>query len=156
MTLQTSTKTNGRTIPDHARTKADPKQALSVAQRAVNADPSRPDQRTRLAALIVRGGAGEGSNLGNAENERLALSILTDVGHSSLTAATSSKIDMDVKATIDSLGMQAVAQAALSGENGDDKDGDALCKAQRAIMLRPSDMGGWWALAYVRARMANL
>ncbi|CAA7259262.1 unnamed protein product [Cyclocybe aegerita] len=129
----------------HHLAQEDTKQAISVAQHAVRAEPERLDQRNRLAALIVR----EGQN-----KDGLALLAAAD-GKTSAGDNTGAEAE-DVIAT---LSIQAVAQCSL-GDNGEDNTGgdeslwDALSKAQRAIMMRPSDARGWQTLAYVRARMA--
>ena len=56
-----------------------------------------------------------------------------------------------LEAAFSALNIQAVAQA--NNDKEDYKD-DALCNAQRAIFMRPSDSRGWQTLAYVRARMS--
>jgi len=54
-----------------------------------------------------------------------------------------------LEAATSALNIQAVAQVC---NNDKDYNIDASCKAQRAIMMRPSDPRGWQTLAYVRVR----
>lgn len=132
---------------------------MSIAQHSVNAEPENLGQRNRLASLIVQSGENK-NNTGDTQTQAQSALALLSVGG----------LSGDVDATAVALSIQAVAQASLkekvgnkaergdeeanAGRNGDG-DGmqqDALRKAQRAIMMRPSEMRGWQTLAYVRAR----
>ena len=63
----------------------------------------------------------------------------------------------DMNADIEALSIQAVARASgsegLTKEEEQERLNKALREAQRAIMMRPSEMRGWRTLAYVRGRM---
>jgi superkiller protein 3 len=115
--------------------------AMSVAQRAVHAEPSNLEQRNRLAQLIVREG-------GNKEGYLL----LADTEY---TLSSSSKVG-DIQALTDALNIQSVALASLTSTAPKEETSvkEALRKAQRAILLRPWELKGWQTLAYVRSRMA--
>lgn len=111
---------------------------MSVAQRAVYAEPSNLEQRNRLATLIVRDGR-------NKE------------GYALLADTASSKVG-NIQAVTDALHIQSVAlasQATLTTANSvkEASLGEALRKAQRAILLRPWRLKGWQTLGYVRSRM---
>ncbi|KAJ3501664.1 hypothetical protein NLJ89_g9238 [Agrocybe chaxingu] len=127
----------------HHLAQEDTKQAISIAQHAVRTEPERLDQRNRLAALIMR----EGQN-------KDALALLAAAN--GMTAGDNT--GPEAEDAIATLSIQAVAQCSLGDneENNADSDAflwDALSKAQRAIMMHPSDARGWQTLAYVRARM---
>jgi len=118
----------------HGLSQGDSTQALSIAQHAVSVEPSSIKQRSRLACLIIQNG-------NNAE----ALALLNGVNNMDNNG--------QLEAAISALNIQAVLTAQVCN---DDKDYniDALCKAQRAILMCPSDPRGWQTLAYVRARMS--
>ena len=124
--------------------------AVSVAQRAVYAEPSNLKQRNRLATLIVRDG-------GNKDG----CALLAD-SEGTLSSASSTLIDVgDIQALVDALHIQSAAltsQAMLTTAIAEETSaallGRALRKAQRAIFLRPWELKGWQTLAYVRSRMA--
>lgn len=122
------------------------KQAISIAQHSVYADPSSLRPRNRLASLNVQ----QGQN--NA-----AFALLAN------KAFAASKFEVDVNAATAAFSIQAVAQAASSPLLGTEEDNthaeadllrDALRSAQRAIMMRPSETRGWQTLAFVRSRMS--
>jgi superkiller protein 3 len=104
---------------------------LSIAQHAVSAEPSSIKQRSRLASLIIQ----------NGKNVEEALALLNGVNNLDYTG--------QLEAAFSALNIQAVAQ---SFNDNEDYNIDALCNAQRAIFMRPSDPRGWQTLAYVRAR----
>ncbi|KAF8972954.1 hypothetical protein BDZ97DRAFT_1900816 [Flammula alnicola] len=144
----------------HHLSQEDAKQARSIAQHAVHAEPASLGQRNRLATLIVQSGEEE------KNDEALAVLGTAAGGGGGAGAASVAGISGEVDAATVALCIQAVAQAsgarasgnkegALKEEEGTD-DGlrDALCRAQRAIMMRPSEVRGWQTLAYVRSRMA--
>jgi superkiller protein 3 len=121
----------------------DVKQAISIAQHSVYADPSSLRPRNRLASLNVQRGQ---------NNEAFAL-LANE-------AFAASKFEVDVDAATAAFSIQAVAQAASSSLPGTEEDTeagllrDALRSAQRAIMMRPSEIRGWQTLAFVRSRMS--
>ena len=124
--------------------------AMSVAQRAVYAEPSNLKQRNRLATLIVRDG-------GNKDG----CALLAD-SEGTLSSASSTLSDVgDIQALVDALHIQSAAltsQALLTTTIAEEEAstallGRALRKAQRAIFLRPWELKGWQTLAYVRSRM---
>ena len=106
---------------------------MSIAQHAVSVEPSSIKQRSRLASLIIQNG-------NNAE-EALAL----------LNGVKNLEDNGQLEVAFSALNIQAVAQACKGDE---DYNIDALCNAQRAIFMRPSDPRGWQTLAYVRSRMS--
>jgi superkiller protein 3 len=120
--------------------------AVSVAQRAVYAEPSNLEQRNRLATSIVRDG-------GNKDG----CALLADTG---TLSSGSSTLSGDIQALADALHIQSVAlasQATLTIAEAEEETseaflGRALRKAQRAILLRPWDLKGWQTLAYVRSQ----
>lgn len=123
------------------------KQAISIAQHSVYADPSSLRPRNRLASL----------NLQRGQNNE-AFALLAN------EAFAATKFEVDVDAATAAFSIQAVAQAASSSLPGTEEDNnthaeagllrDALRNAQRAIMMRPSDIRGWQTLAFVRSRMS--
>ena len=126
------------------RVQGDVKQAISVAQHSVYADPSSLRPRNRLASLNVQ----QGQN-----NEAFALLANK--------AFAASKFEIDAEGATTAFSIQAVAQAASSPSLGDNNTHvgngllhGALRSAQRAIMMRPSEIKGWQALAFVRSRMS--
>lgn len=108
---------------------------MSIAQRAVSVEPSSIKQRSRLARLIIQ----------NGDNAKKALALLNGVN------------DLDnngqLEAAISALNIRAVLMAQVCN---DDKDYnvDALSKAQRAVLMCPSDPRGWQTLSYIQARMS--
>ncbi|KDR75408.1 hypothetical protein GALMADRAFT_98862 [Galerina marginata CBS 339.88] len=118
----------------HHLAQEETQQAISIAQHAVSAEPANLSQRNRLASLIVQ--------CGQRNNDALAL--LAGVGGADASGRSA-------EAATEALCIQAVAQASSREGEG---SRDALQKAQRAIMMRPSGMRGWQTLAYVGARMA--
>lgn len=106
---------------------------MSIAQHAVSVEPSSIKQRSRLASLIIQ----------NGNNVEEALALLNGVNNLDNNG--------QLEAAFSALNIQAVAQVC----NGDeDYNIDALCNAQRAIFMHPSDPRGWQTLAYVRTRMS--
>ncbi|PPQ64992.1 hypothetical protein CVT26_015701, partial [Gymnopilus dilepis] len=127
-------------LTQHHLAQGDVKGALSLAQAAVQAEPSSTSQRNRLASIVMQSGE---------YNDALAL--LAGV------AAGAAGKSGDMHADIEALSIQAVARASgsegLSKEEEQERLNKALREAQRAIMMRPSEMRGWRTLAYVRGRM---
>ncbi len=95
-------------------------QAMSLAQRAIVAEPSDSEARVRLATLKMEEG-----------DVQSVLSIIS--GSSSATIEVES-----VEA-----GLRAIARAKVDEQT-------ALREAQRAIMFAPWDSTRWLALAFVR------
>jgi len=128
----------------------DAKMAVSVAQRAVYAEPSNLEQRNRLATLIVRDGRNEDGCALLADTEGTLSSV---AGSSALNRVG------DIQALTDALLIQSVALASQATLTTSDEEtsttllGKAQGKAQRAILLRPWELKGWQTLAYVRSRM---
>lgn len=111
--------------------KGDTQKALAVAQGALFVEPARVDVRNDLARLMVQAGeyAAAGAVLASVEAEE-------DLG---LVPA--------------SLALKAVARAlGNEGEIDEEERVAGLRETQHAIMLHPSDMSGWQALAYVRSK----
>ncbi|KAF8894921.1 hypothetical protein CPB84DRAFT_1682470 [Gymnopilus junonius] len=120
-------------LTQHHLAQGDGKEALSLAQGAVRAEPSSTSQRNRLASIVMQSG-----------QYKDALALLAGI-----TLADKSG---DMNANIKALNIQAGARA--SDSKGEQESlHKALHEAQRAIMMRPSEMRGWRTLAYVRARM---
>lgn len=111
--------------------KGDIPKALAVAQGALFVEPARVDVRNDLARLMVQGGeyAAAGAVLASVEAE----------GDLGLIPA--------------SLVLKAVGRAlGKEGDIGEEERAAGLRETQRAIMLSPSDMNGWQALAYIRSK----
>ncbi|OJT10137.1 Superkiller protein 3 [Trametes pubescens] len=115
-------------LVQHHLGQGDPKQALSVAQKAVFAEPERTDVRRSLAALTLRSGA-----------------------HGAALAVLGSHPEGDFAERRASLALHAVA---LCVESWEDAPG-ALRLAQKGVMLSPWDRRGWETLAYVRSRASS-
>jgi len=81
-----------------------------------------------------------------------------------LLANAASRSEIDAEAVTTAFSIRAMAQAAssplLGTEQGNNTHAensllhDALRSAQRAIMMRPSEIKGWQALEFVRSRMS--
>jgi superkiller protein 3 len=54
----------------------------------------------------------------------------------------------------DSLALRAVAES-MNERGGTEWEGEAVRRAQKAIVLAPWDLRNWQALAYVRTRSAQ-
>lgn len=104
----------------------DATKALSVAQRAVHAEPSRHEHRNELASMMLQNGRCNTS-----------LSVLAGT------------ISNDLHALPTSLILRAIA-FAMDGTRHETYP--ARREIQRAIMLSPSNIRLWTALAYVRSR----
>jgi superkiller protein 3 len=119
-----------RAVTDNAfYVKADTEKALSVAQGALFAEPAQMEVRNELARLMVQGG-----------EWAVAGAVLAGVGSGG-----------DLKVVPVSLGLRAVARTLEgSGEKEEDEE-TGLRETQRAIMLSPSSIRGWQALAYIRS-----
>jgi superkiller protein 3 len=76
------------------------------------------------------------------------------------TTSALSKV-ANIQALTDALRIQSVALASLTpatASEGTSADilGEALRKAQRAILLRPWELKGWQTLAYLRAKALKM
>ncbi|KAG5646300.1 hypothetical protein DXG03_003897 [Asterophora parasitica] len=100
----------------------DTKKAVGVAQGALFAEPSRSDARSALATLMLQ-----------EEKYDYALALLSGSDETGID-------ELPV-----SLTLQAVAHSPVDSDT-------ALRKIQRAVMLAPSNVRSWEALALVRAR----
>lgn len=107
--------------------KNDAKKALSVAQGALHAEPSRNENRNELAGMMLQNGGCNPS-----------LSVL-----SGLTSVN------DRHTLLASLTLRAIA---LAMDGSSHKMDVARREIQRAIMLSPSDIRLWTVLAYIRSR----
>lgn len=105
----------------HNFSQGDPKQALSVSQKAVFAEPERTDVRRELASLTLRNG-----------ESAAALAIL---GGSAQTQSDFSELRA-------SLALHAVVESVEAQE---DAQSDALRLAQKAVKLTPWDKRAWEA-----------
>jgi superkiller protein 3 len=108
----------------------DVKKALSVAQGALYAEPSRNENRSGLAALILQDGE----------------------CHSSLSVLSGSPTINDLQALPKILTLRAVAFAM---DKSSHKADITHREIQKAIMLSPSDICLWRALAYVRSQQIS-
>jgi superkiller protein 3 len=107
-------------------------QALSVAQKAVHAEPARPDLRRDVASLLVQQRAFQP-----------ALAVF---------AGSSSQDNVDVMRELGSL--RAIAGSLAPNASGRSECA-ALQQAQRAIKLSPWQKRNWQTLAFVRAQCAE-
>jgi hypothetical protein len=103
----------------------------------VYADPASLDQRNWLADLILREGG---------RNEAV-LALLADTD----SATSASNKFGDIDAVVISLCIQAVALTS-SSEMTSSCLHEALCKSQRAVLMRPWEARGWQTLAHVRSK----
>ncbi|KAI0356305.1 TPR-like protein [Trametes cingulata] len=117
-------------LVQHHLGQGDARQAMSVAQKAVFAEPERTDVRRELASLTLRSG-----------KSSAALAIL----------GGSSQTQNDLADLRASLALHAVALCVESGEGV----AEALKLAQKGVMLSPWDRRGWEAVAYIRSRSAQ-
>ncbi|KAI0674837.1 TPR-like protein [Trametes maxima] len=117
-------------LTQHHLGQGDATQALSVAQKAVFAEPARTDVRYSLASLTLRSG-----------ESGAALAVL---GGSAQTQGDFAQLRA-------SLALRAVALCVEETGHG----AEALRLAQKAVALSPWDRHSWEALAYVRGRSAS-
>ncbi|KAI0371043.1 TPR-like protein [Pilatotrama ljubarskyi] len=117
-------------LVQHHLGQGDARQATSVAQKAVFAEPERTDVRRELASLTLRDG-----------KSSAALAILSG----------SSQARGDLADLRASLALHAVALCVESWGGA----AEALKLAQKGVMLSPWDRRGWAAVAYVRSRGAQ-
>ncbi|KAJ3567050.1 hypothetical protein NP233_g6613 [Leucocoprinus birnbaumii] len=103
--------------------------AISVAQKEVLSEPGKPELRIQLATLMLQKG-----------ERKSALALLSD-------AITSE--DDDLASTSAALTLHSVALCAPEAPAEDKSMG--LREIQKAIMLRPSHVKSWQALAYIRS-----
>ena len=99
-------------------------------QKAVFAEPERPEVRRNLASLTLQQGAGAA-----------ALAILG--------GSANSRTDFAQLRT--SLALHAVS-LCLEATTTDDSTAQAQRLAQKGVMLSPWDRRGWETLAYVRSK----
>ncbi|KAI0082004.1 TPR-like protein [Panus rudis PR-1116 ss-1] len=109
----------------HHLGQGDVRQAISVAQAAVAAQPWKPGIRRRLASLLLRSG-----------DAKSALAILE---------SASTAEEHDLYQARESLGLQAIAYAQTA-----DGGREAHRLAQKSVMLQPAALFNWQALAYTR------
>ncbi|TBU40919.1 TPR-like protein [Dichomitus squalens] len=119
-------------LVQHHLGQGDAMQAISVAQKAVFAEPERTDVRRALASLALRGG-----------QSATALAIL---GGSAQTEASFAEQRA-------SLALHAVSLCLDRGNK--DRAAEALRLAQKGIMLSPWNQRGWETLAYVQSRLSQ-
>ncbi|KAI8969575.1 TPR-like protein [Trametes punicea] len=115
-------------LVQHHLGQGDAKHALSIAQKAVFAEPERTDARRELASLTLRSG-----------QSASALAILEG----------SAQNQNDFAQLRASLALHAVSRCV---EDEDRAASKALRLAQKAVMLSPWGSTEWKALAYVRSR----
>ncbi|KAI0915649.1 hypothetical protein AcW1_003803 [Taiwanofungus camphoratus] len=102
-------------------------QALSIAQKAVFTEPSRPEIRHELASLMLQRGR----------------------SHATLAVLAGSAREDELTQLRDSLAFKAVARCM----NKEKQEAHKL--AQKAIMLSPWKLRNWHALAYVRSHSVS-
>jgi superkiller protein 3 len=112
----------------------DSAKALSIAQRAVHAEPARPEIRREVAALAIQKG-----------EYRSALAVLA--GTSPPQADGTSLND-----SAESLCLRAIAQSLVNGSSGAQV---AFRLAQKAVIHSPWNARGWQTLAFVRAQASG-
>lgn len=110
-------------LVQHHLGQGDVQQALSVSQKAVIVEPSRPEIRQTLAELVLQQGDGEGS-----------LAVLAATHQESLAQQR------------DSLYLRAIARCV----NAKTQE-EAHQLAHKAVMLTPWDKRNWQALAFVKS-----
>lgn len=110
--------------------KGDIQKAIGVAQGTLFADPAHTDVRLELARLMVQGGE------------------YAAAGAVSAGAETSGNLEVAPR----SLRLRALARA-LEIEGACSEGAVGLRETQRAIMLDPSSISGWQALAYIRSSL---
>jgi superkiller protein 3 len=109
---------------------SDVRKALSVAQGALYAEPSRSEIRSGLAALILQNGE----------------------CHSSLSVLSGAPPVNDLRALPKILTLRAIAFAM---DRSNHKADITHREIQKAIMLSPSNIRLWRALAYVRMQQTS-
>ena len=119
-------------LVQHHLGQGDVTQALSVAQKAVFAEPERTDVRRKLASLELRSG-----------QSAAALAVL---GGSAQTEGSLAEQRA-------SLALHAVSLCSEGGEQV--STAEALRLAQKGVMLSPWDNRGWETLAYIQSRRSQ-
>jgi superkiller protein 3 len=104
--------------------------AFAVAEKAVHAEPARPEMRHQVATLCIQNGKYDS-----------ALAVL---------AGTSSQGE-NLDDLVESLSLRAIARSCVEGLTFEDL-ALALRQAQKAIMLCPWQIRYWQALAFVRTK----
>ncbi|KAF9529299.1 superkiller protein 3 [Crepidotus variabilis] len=129
----------------HNLSQGNAKQAISIAQRAVQTEPSQIEQRNRLASLLMTDGERQGG---------MALLPALDTSSTSTSITGSSTIPLGQAKEVDALTTSLNIQAAMLAANSSSRESiqEALCKAQRAIMMRPANSKNWETLAFVLSR----
>ena len=120
-------------LVQHHLGQGDAKQALSIAQRAVFAEPERTDARRELVSLTLQSG-----------ESAAALAIL---GGSAKTQGSFAELRASLALHAVSLCLESATEANVT---------EALKLAQKGVMLSPWDQRGWETLAYVQSRRAAL
>ncbi|KAF5351978.1 hypothetical protein D9756_007386 [Leucocoprinus leucothites] len=105
--------------------------AVSVAQKEVLSEPGNPEPRIQLASLMLQKG-----------ERKSALALLSDA------IASNRDVD-DLSSTSAALTLRSVAVCTPEAP-AEDKT-VSLREIQKAIMLRPSHVKSWRALAYIRS-----
>ncbi len=118
-------------LVQHHLGQGDAKQALSIAQRAIFAEPERTDARRELVSLTLQSG-----------ESAAALAIL---GGSAQTQGSFAELRAALALHAVSLCLESAAGANAT---------EALKLAQKGVMLSPWDERGWETLAYVQCRRA--
>ena len=108
-------------------------QALSIAQKAVFAEPERPDVRRKLASLTLQKGE--------------ATAALATLDGSTSIQADFAELRM-------SLALHSIALCLEAGSSTD-RMAKAHRLAQKNVMLSPWEQRGWETLAYVRSRCGS-
>jgi len=103
---------------------------MSIAQSALHIKPSCNESRNKLASLMLQTGG----------------------CHSSLSVLSGSTSVSDLRALPTTLVLRAIA---LAMDGSVQKQNIAHREIQRAIMLSPSNIWVWTALAFVRSRQKS-
>ncbi|TFY67241.1 hypothetical protein EVJ58_g1753 [Rhodofomes roseus] len=111
----------------HHLAQGDVAQALSIAQKAVLAEPSRPEMRHTLAALGVQHG-----------DSKSAQAVL---------AGTSGPRESNLENARQSLHLEAITRCLADPST--EQTAEAHTLAQKAVILSPWDKRNWQALAFV-------
>ncbi|PCH43840.1 hypothetical protein WOLCODRAFT_138620 [Wolfiporia cocos MD-104 SS10] len=124
----------GRDVPyllvQHHLAQCDIAHALAVVQKAVLAEPSRPELRSQLAALDLRLGRSDG-----------ALAVLSGAFAALETNTTHLR---------GSLHLEAIARVLGDAKNTAAQE-EARKLSQKAVMLTPWELRNWQALAFVQS-----
>ncbi|TFK44590.1 superkiller protein 3 [Crucibulum laeve] len=117
-------------LMQHHFKQGDIDKALATAQHCVFTEPSSNDERNKLASLMLQLG-----------RPQVTTALLSGSPHAP-----------DVRATIPSLNVSAVAVSLEDAVTDQPSTRIALHHAQRAVMLAPYKLQHWQTLAYVKSR----